>query len=354
MMGIMWSRWPPSVPFREATVRDVIDSTGTVVDHITYSAFGAPLSQTNSAVDFLFGYTGRYFDAETGLQWNQNRWYNPTTQRWLTPDPLGLGPDSNPYRYCGNGPTNATDPAGTEGIPTDVFNASMAKLEELQKSGKMSKEEYNARKAILENLQNGKHGESAQGCSNWVTGIINGAYGGSGPGQAKAECNAPATYYSTKTPYDTDAFNKEHHVKSRSLPKESQGKQPLDEKTLLPGDQVWFYNPYWDGQAGMEEGCNTFVVGYDAQGNPLFYNRNASPDGKGGFDNYNPGVMTADQYREWMGKSAVWKTTPKESNKNRLTPTKDYPIVRVRRPGSGASAASAPVSCPQTCRPGGK
>ena len=27
-------------------------------------------------------------------------------------DPSGLGPDVNPYRYCGNSPTNGTDPTG--------------------------------------------------------------------------------------------------------------------------------------------------------------------------------------------------------------------------------------------------
>ncbi len=52
------------------------------------------------------------------MQWNQNRWYNPATQRWLTPDPLGLRPDANPYRYCGNGPTNGTDPSGEFDLST--------------------------------------------------------------------------------------------------------------------------------------------------------------------------------------------------------------------------------------------
>jgi RHS repeat-associated protein len=89
----------------------VIDSTGTVVDHITYSAFGQPLPSTSS-VDFLFGYTGRYYDQATQLQWNQNRWYNPGIQRWMGQDPDGLGPDANPYRYCGDNPANMIDPSG--------------------------------------------------------------------------------------------------------------------------------------------------------------------------------------------------------------------------------------------------
>ena len=44
------------------------------------------------------------------------RQYDPTTGKWTTMDPSGLGPDSNPYRVEGNGPTDATDPTGLEAI----------------------------------------------------------------------------------------------------------------------------------------------------------------------------------------------------------------------------------------------
>ena len=100
------------------TVRDLAVFNGSVtsiVDHFVYTAFGQPLSTLPA--DFQFGYTGSYFDTATGLQWNLNRWYNPNMQRWLSQDPLGLGPDSNPYRYCGNGPTDGTDPSGMEEKP---------------------------------------------------------------------------------------------------------------------------------------------------------------------------------------------------------------------------------------------
>ena len=43
---------------------------------------------------------------------NQSRWYDSTVGRWLSQDPSGLGPDTNPYRYCGNDPTDGTDPSG--------------------------------------------------------------------------------------------------------------------------------------------------------------------------------------------------------------------------------------------------
>ena len=45
---------------------------------------------------------------------NQVRWFDPTVGRWLSEDPSGLGPDADPYRYCGNEPTNGADPSGLD------------------------------------------------------------------------------------------------------------------------------------------------------------------------------------------------------------------------------------------------
>jgi RHS repeat-associated protein len=77
----------------QGTIRDLVrynSGTGntSVVDHLTYSAFGAPLS--GLAADFLFGYTGRFYDQATGLQRNLNRWYDPSVGKWLSEDPSGL------------------------------------------------------------------------------------------------------------------------------------------------------------------------------------------------------------------------------------------------------------------------
>lgn len=43
--------------------------------------------------------------------------YDPTVGRWLSEDPLSLEPDTNPYRYVHNSPTNLTDPSGLEEEP---------------------------------------------------------------------------------------------------------------------------------------------------------------------------------------------------------------------------------------------
>ncbi|NLS91632.1 MAG: hypothetical protein GXX96_05560 [Planctomycetaceae bacterium] len=45
----------------------------TIANHKVYEAFGKVHSESGPTVDTLFGYTGRYFDDDAGLQWNLNR-----------------------------------------------------------------------------------------------------------------------------------------------------------------------------------------------------------------------------------------------------------------------------------------
>ena len=62
----------------------------TVVNHLIYDAFGKVTSESNPAVDSLFLFTARPFDANTGLQNNLNRWYDARVGRWLSEDPIGF------------------------------------------------------------------------------------------------------------------------------------------------------------------------------------------------------------------------------------------------------------------------
>jgi RHS repeat-associated protein len=65
--------------------------------------------------DAAFAFTGRLFDATTGLQNNLHRWYDPTVGRWLSEDPIGFAAnDANLYRYVVNLPTTHVDPFGLE------------------------------------------------------------------------------------------------------------------------------------------------------------------------------------------------------------------------------------------------
>jgi RHS repeat-associated protein len=95
------------------SVRDVVSSTGSLLDHRDYGVWGALVNETNPNYGDRFGFTGREFDSNTGLQINGERWYDPITARWMSQDPLDFAAgDSNLYRYVSNTPLNATDPSG--------------------------------------------------------------------------------------------------------------------------------------------------------------------------------------------------------------------------------------------------
>jgi RHS repeat-associated protein len=61
----------------------------------------------------LVGTPTRLLDAETGWNYNLHRYYDPTTGRYATPDPLGLAPSPNPWTYPAN-PTTHSDPLGLQ------------------------------------------------------------------------------------------------------------------------------------------------------------------------------------------------------------------------------------------------
>jgi RHS repeat-associated protein len=87
--------------------------TTSITNHRIYDSFGNLVSETNAAVDHLFGFTARPWDEETGLQNNLNRWYDPVTGQWLSEDPIGFeGQDANLVRYVGNRTLISADPTG--------------------------------------------------------------------------------------------------------------------------------------------------------------------------------------------------------------------------------------------------
>jgi RHS repeat-associated protein len=95
------------------TVKDWVNNSGSVANHVVYGSFGQVVSQSNAAFGSRYGFTGREFDSETGLSYYRSRYYNSGIGRFIGEDAIGFdGGDANLYRYVGNNSINSVDPSG--------------------------------------------------------------------------------------------------------------------------------------------------------------------------------------------------------------------------------------------------
>ncbi|GIV03361.1 MAG: hypothetical protein KatS3mg015_2191 [Fimbriimonadales bacterium] len=88
------------------------DSSGQIVSSQQYDAFGNPVSSTGTWSG-PFAYGGRFgyqSDSDTSLSLLGHRYYDPTTGRFLSRDPIGDG--RNWYVYAGSEPIAKADPLG--------------------------------------------------------------------------------------------------------------------------------------------------------------------------------------------------------------------------------------------------
>jgi RHS repeat-associated protein len=94
------------------STRGLTDSSGQVVERATYDAYGNVRGESGS-VSTPFGYAGQYTDSESGLQYLRARYYDPSTEQFLTVDPVSAA-TQQPYSYAGSNPTSAIDPLGLD------------------------------------------------------------------------------------------------------------------------------------------------------------------------------------------------------------------------------------------------
>ncbi len=91
---------------------ELVGEDGTIAWRRRATLWGLPLDAPPAGgPDCPLRFPGQYFDAETGLHYNVERYYEPETAGYLTPDPLGLEPAPNNYRYVDN-PLTWADPLG--------------------------------------------------------------------------------------------------------------------------------------------------------------------------------------------------------------------------------------------------
>jgi len=100
-----------------ATPRSGTDANGVVVWAWESDGFGNtqadndPDGDGNETVVRL-RFPGQYYDQETQLHYNWNRYYDPRVGRYITSDPIGLDGGLNTFGYVGGNPTGFIDPTG--------------------------------------------------------------------------------------------------------------------------------------------------------------------------------------------------------------------------------------------------
>ena len=106
----------PSID-KQGSVYSYIDAaTGNKVQEIAYDPYGRVISNTGS-VDLPLKYCTKYYDKELGCYYYGKRFYDPSTCKWFSRDPLEEhGNQLNLYAFCKNDPINIIDVLGGDAV----------------------------------------------------------------------------------------------------------------------------------------------------------------------------------------------------------------------------------------------
>jgi RHS repeat-associated protein len=95
------------------SVRDVVSSAGSVLDHVVYDSFGNITTETSASNGDRFKFATTESELISDVSYDRARYYDSATGRFFNNDPIGFDAgDTDLYRYVGNGPNNGSDPSG--------------------------------------------------------------------------------------------------------------------------------------------------------------------------------------------------------------------------------------------------
>jgi RHS repeat-associated protein len=95
------------------SMRGLVKRDGTWVLSLTYRPWGGVLDSAGTQHALLrYRWTGREFDAETGLYFHRSRYYSPAARRFVQEDAIGYSGGDNLYSYVGGQVLEGIDPDG--------------------------------------------------------------------------------------------------------------------------------------------------------------------------------------------------------------------------------------------------
>jgi RHS repeat-associated protein len=117
----VWNGWDPVAVIEGGTVYHIradhigrpvfaTDASGAKMWEVSYLPFGGVRVATGSPTASRF--PGQWYQSESGLHQNWMRDYDPTTGRYIQPDPLGLIDGASVYGYVKQNPGRWIDPTG--------------------------------------------------------------------------------------------------------------------------------------------------------------------------------------------------------------------------------------------------
>jgi RHS repeat-associated protein len=130
------------------TPRAVVDKANKIRWRWLAEPFGTTAPETNPSALGVFTqplrFPGQYADAESSLFYNWNRYYDPTTGRYIESDPIGLARGLNTYAYVGGNPIGYMDRRGlakdsiTASVESAVIRGDARQLQTLIESGALN------------------------------------------------------------------------------------------------------------------------------------------------------------------------------------------------------------------------
>lgn len=282
------------------SVVSVVDNSGAVVANYKYDSFGKVNTETGN-VSNVYKFNGEQSDSATSLIYLRNRYYDPSTGRFITKDinrGLSNNPQTiNPYPCCNNNPTSFIDSTGDFPvilIPAVIgaaYGAGSTLIGDLINSSMNGKLTLSSREKYIGNTVGGIVGAYAAAGAALVPFLApgSGVIGGSVSG---AISNATQQLLTPNHQFDWGAVGKEAGVggigglvgglASKGIP----GLDPFDLSRAFGPNASTSLGTAFLSVHGVQQAATQFiekVIGSDVEetiGSPNLYDSNSS---RGGF-----------------------------------------------------------------------